>query len=155
MLKQRIKKDLNSAVKQNNEIRRSTLRLLLAAISNREIDKKYREKIAGDAELTEEEILETISSEVKKRKEAAFEFERGDRKELADKELSELAILQEYLPAQLPEEEVKKLVEAAVKKTKASSIKDIGKVMGELMPKVKGKAEGGLVSKIVKDLLSE
>jgi uncharacterized protein len=154
MLKQRIREDLNSAVKQNDEVKRSTLRLLLAAISNREIDKKYKEKIEGEAELTEEEVLEAISSEAKKRKEAAFEFNKGGRKELADKELRELEVLQDYLPAQLPEKEVRKLVEAAVKKTGASSLKDIGKVMAELMPKVKGRADGGLVSKIVKELLS-
>jgi uncharacterized protein len=154
MLKQRIKEDLNSAVKQNDEIRRSTLRLVLAAVANKEIDKKYKEKLEGDAELTDEEIISVISSEAKKRREAAIEFEKGSRKELAEKELSELEVLKIYLPEQLSEEEISKIVKEAIKKIGALSLKDIGKVMAAIMPQVKGKADGTIVSRIVKELLS-
>jgi len=154
MLKQRIKEDLNSAVKQNDETKRSTLRLLLAAISNKEIDKKYKEKIEEEAQLTEEEVVSVIASEAKKRKEAAFEFEKAGRKESAEKETNELRVLQSYLPEQLSEEEIGKLVQEAVEKTGASSIKEMGKVMAELAPKIKGKADGSVVSRIVKDFLS-
>jgi uncharacterized protein len=154
MLKQRIKDDLNSAVKQNNEVGRSTLRLLLAAIANKEIDKKYKEKLEGNGVLTDEEIVSVISSEAKKRKEAAIEFEKGNRKELAEKELTEYKFLQTYLPEQFSEDEIKKIVKEAIKKTRVCTLKDIGRLMAEIMPKVKGKADGTIVSKIVKESLS-
>jgi len=154
MLKEKIKNDLSKALKESNQTALSTLRLLLAAVSNREIDKKYREKIKGEAELTDDEIIGAISSEIKKRKESAMEFEKGGRKELAEKELAEAKILQVYLPEQFSEEEIEKLAKEAVGKIKASSVKDMGKVMAELAPKIKGKADGAQVSQIVKKLLS-
>lgn len=154
MLKEKIKNDLNNALKNGNKTEVSTLRMLLAAISNKEIDKKYKEKIEGDAKLTDEEVIGVVSSEVKKRKEAAMEFEKGNRKELAEKELAEAKTLQIYLPEQLSEEEVKTLIKEAIEKIKAVSIKDMGKVMAELAPKIKGKADGAEVSRMVKDLLS-
>jgi len=95
-----------------------------------------------------------ISSEIKKRKEAILEFEKGERKDLVKRETSEMKILQSYLPEQLPEAEIKKFAKEIIKKAGAKEIKDMGKVMSELMPKLKGKAEGSLVSKIVKELLS-
>ena len=107
-----------------------------------------------ESALSDDEIIETISSEIKKRKEAAFEYEKGNRSELADKEKKEAEILKKYLPEQLSEEEIRKLVQDAIQKTGAKEQKDMGKVMGVLMPQVKGKADGGLVSKIVKELLT-
>ena len=154
MLKQTIKEDLNEAVKKGDEVSRSTLRMLLAAILNREKEKKYKEKLEGNPELTDEEMIEVISSEVKKRKEAITEYERGGRKDLVDKEKAELAVLRKYLPEQLSEEEIRKLIEEAIDEVGAKEIKDIGRVMAEIMPKVKGKAEGSQVSRIVKELLS-
>jgi uncharacterized protein YqeY len=106
-------------------------------------------------QLVEEEVLEVISSEIKKRKEAILLFEKGERQELAEKEKREIGILQNYLPEQLPEEELRKLVKEAIEKTGAKEMKDMGKIMAELMPKVKGKADGSLVSKIVKELLTQ
>lgn len=152
MLKKDIQDNLNKAVKENNEIVRSTLRMLLAAIFNKEKEKKYKEK---EEELTNEEILDIVSSEAKKRREAIVGFEKGERQELAEKEKKELEILQKYLPEQLSEEEIKKLVQQAIKKTGASEMKDMGKVMAEIMPQIKGKADGKLVSQIVKDLLKD
>ncbi len=154
MLKEKLKNDLSKALKERNQTALSTLRLLLAAMANKEIDKKYKEKLEGDGVLTDEEISSVISSEAKKRKEAAVEFEKGNRKELAEKELAEYKFLQTYLPEQFSEDEIKKIVKEAIKKTKASSLKDIGKLMAEIMPKVKGKADGTIVSRIVKELLS-
>lgn len=150
-VKDKIKQELNQAVKEKNEVVRSTLRMLLAVVVNEEKEKSY--KASKDVKLTDEEINDIISSEAKKRRDSIFEFEKGDRQDLADKEKKELEVLQKYLPEQLSEEEIKVLVEEVIKKTGASDIKDMGKVMGALMPKVKGKADGNLVSKVVKDLL--
>lgn len=162
-LKEEIQDDLISALKEKKEIEAGTLRMLNAAVLNKE--KEKRAKLAKEKEMTEkelieksqltdEEMIEVISSEAKKRREAISEFEKGERKDLAEKEKKEMEILKKYLPEQLPEEKIKKLVQEVIEKVGASEIKDIGKVMAELMPQVKGKAEGGLVSKIVKELLT-
>ena len=145
----KIKEELNIAVKSNDEIARSTLRMLLAAMINKEKEKNYKE----DRSLTEEERIDIISSEAKKRREAIIEYEKGNRQDLADKEKAELEVLQKYLPEQLSEEEIRGMVSQIVEEIGAETMQDIGKVMGALMPKVKGKADGNLVSKIVKELL--
>ncbi len=164
-LKQKIQGDLTQAVKTGEEITRSTLRVLLASILTREKEKRYKiskenkeineNELVEKSNLTDEEIIEVISSEVKKRKDAIVEFEKGKREDLVNKEKSEIEILQKYLPEQLSEEEIKKLVKESIEKTRAKEIKDMGKVMAEIMQKVKGKADGNLVSKIVKELLSK
>lgn len=153
-LKEQIQKDLKEAVKNKEERLTSVLRLLLAAILNREKEKRYKLGEEKDVQLTDEEIIEVISSEAKKRKESILEYKKGNRKDLAEKEKRELEILQKYLPEQLSEQELKKLVKTAVKKIGAKEPKDMGKVMSELMPQVKGKADGSAVSKIVKELLT-
>lgn len=162
-LKEQIQKDLTEAVKKKKELSSTVLRMLSAAILNKEKEKRYKltkeepemkeEDLVKESQLTDEEVIEVIASEVKKRKEAIADYEKGDRKELAEKEKKEIEILQKYLPEQLSEEEIKKLAKEAVKKIGAKDIKDMGKVMGALVPQVKGKAEGGLVSKVVKELL--
>ncbi len=146
----KLKRDLNQAIKEGNELVRNTLRMLLASISNKEKEKQYKE----DEELTEQEVITIISSEAKKRKESIKEFERGNRKDLAQKEKSELEILQKYLPEQLSNEEIEKLVKSAIEETGATSVQDIGKVMSVLMPKVKGRADGSEVNRIVRESLS-
>lgn len=172
-LKQKIQQNLREAVKSKDyypptalrgEIEVSTLRMLLATILNKEKEKRYKlskakpelteKDLEKESQLTDEEVIEAISSEVKKRKEAVLEFEKGQRQDLVEKEKKELEILEKYLPEQLSEEEIKKLAKEAIEKVGAKEIKDLGKVMAELMPKVKGKAEGRMVSKIVKELLS-
>ncbi|GAH84058.1 unnamed protein product, partial [marine sediment metagenome] len=97
---------------------------------------------ARKSELTDEEVIEVISSEVKKRKEAILEFEKGERKDLVEKEKKETEVLKKYLPEQLSEQEIKKLVKVAIETVEAQNLKDMGKVMAELIPQVKGKAEG-------------
>lgn len=163
LLKEKIQKDLITALKEKKELELSVLRMLLSAVNNRETEKKTKiwkekpelapEKIKKEAELTDEEIFEVISSEIKKRREAIEGFTRGQRKDLAEKEKAELEILQKYLPEQLSGQDLKKLVKEAIKKTGAKEMRDLGKVMAELMPQVRGKADGGQVSKIVKELL--
>ena len=165
MLKQTIQSDLTQALKRGDEITCSTLRMLLAAILSKEKEKRYKiskeepelteKELAEKSFLTDEELIEVVSSEIKKRKEAILGFEKGERKELAEKEKSEMEILGKYLPEQLSEEEIERLVKDAIEEVGAGDIKDMGKVMAALMPKVKGKADGSMVSRIVKELLAK
>lgn len=167
MLKEQIQNAINQAMKESNELICSTLRMLSAAIISKEKEKRYKvskqkpglneEGLIKESQLADEEIIEVISSEIKKRKDAIALYEKGNRQELADKEKKEIEILQKYLPEQLSEEEIKKLVKEAITKVGGPKgypeIKDMGKVMVELMSKVKGKADNSLVSKIVKESL--
>jgi len=164
MLKEKIQHNLEEAVKNKKDLETLVLRLINAAILNREKEKRFKiskEKenvsevdLEKESQLTDEEVVEILSSEVKKRKEAIEEFEKGGRKDLAEREKKELEILQNYLPKQLSEEEVKNLAKEVIKEVEAKEIKDMGRVMSELMPKVKGRTDGSLVSKIVKELLT-
>jgi len=155
MLKQNIQADSTEALKAGEQFRLGVLRMLLASILTKEKDKKYKEKIEGEAQLTDEQILEVISSEIKKRKDAIALYEQGKRPELAEIEKKEIEVLKKYLPEQLSPEMLKKLVTEAVAKTGAKEMKDMGKIMAELMPKVKGKADNSEISKIIKELLSK
>jgi hypothetical protein len=159
-LKEKIQADLKEYMKSGKPFETGVLRLIISSFHNREIEK--RTKLLKDqtinnpeeaVKLTEEEILEVLSSEAKKRRDSVFEFEKGGRQDLADKEKQELEVLKKYLPEQLSEEEIKKLVKEAIEKLGALGQKDMGKVMAELSPKTKGKADGGLVSRIVKEML--
>lgn len=162
-LKKRIQQELNTALKEKKELEVLSLRQLLAAILNREKEKRYKiskeepeiseKELEKESQLRDEEIIEVVSSEAKKRKESIEGFGRGNRPDLVEKEKKELEILKKYLPAQLLEEGLKDMVKEAVAKVGAKEMKDMGKVMAELMPKIKGRADGGLVSKIVKELL--
>ena len=164
MLKNRIQDETIKAMKESNELLLITLRMLSAAIITKEKEKRFKiskqkpeldeQGLVKESQLTDEEIIEVISSEIKKRRDAVALYEKGNRQELADKEKKEIEILQKYLPEQMSEEEVKKLVQEAIAKTGAKEAKDMGKVMKEVSPQVKGKADGSLVSKIVKDLLT-
>ena len=143
-LKDKIQEDIKVSLKAGDQVRSLTLRMLLSAMVNKEKEGK---------KVTEEQFLDVVSSEAKKRREAREAFLKGERPELAEKEEAELKVLLLYLPEQLTEEEIRALVKEAVQKTGAKSVKDMGKVMGELAPQTKGKADGALVSKIVKESL--
>lgn len=153
---EKINDDLKAAMRDNDPLQLSVLRLLSAAIHNKEIEKRTRLSKEGKPPepLTEEEVLAVVMSEAKKRREAIDSFEKGGRQELAEKERKELEILQGYLPEQLSREAVAKAVEEAIGSTGASGPKDVGKVMGYLSPKLKGKADMTRVSKLVADKLS-
>ena len=173
MLKQKIHQDSTDALKSGDQFLLGTLRMLLASITNKEKEVRYKEKLNKEPELTDEQIIEVITSEIKKRKDAIALYIQGKRPELAEREQKEIDILKKYLPAQLSEEELKKLVQESIAKTGAKEIhpvksaeggapaeqfnrvKDMGKIMQDLMPKVKGKADSGEVSKIVKELLTK
>lgn len=145
MILDRLRDDLASAQKERNDITVSTLRFLLAQLTNARIAK-------GD-ELADDEVIDQIAKAVKRHKESIAAFQGGNRQDLADKEIAELAVLEKYLPEQLSEDKLRQLVDQAVSQTGASSIKDMGKVIGNIMPQVKGKADGGLVSRLVKERL--
>lgn len=147
MLQNDIFKDLKQAQIARDEIKVSTLRLLLSEINNLRIDK------GGD--LSDEDIRGVVQKEVKKRKEAVAGFRSGGREDSAQKEESEMAVLQGYLPVAFSNEELTKLADEAINEVGANSLQDMGKVMGVVMGKVAGRADGGTVSQIVKGRLSQ
>jgi uncharacterized protein YqeY len=129
-------------------------------LKNKEVDNRTKlsksepiEKLEEASKLTDEEVVGVISSEIKKRRDASEQYKKGERPELAEKEESEIKTLSIYMPEQMSEEEVTKIIKETMKEIGASSPKDMGKLMGALMGKVKGKADGNMVSKIVKEEL--
>ena len=150
MLLEKFQEDLKAAMIAHDEQKLSVIRMLKSAIQYFEIQKGGAGYSAKD-----EEILDVISKEVKKRREAIDLYEKGGRPELAEKEKQEMKILQSYLPEQMSEDEVRKLVSEAIEQTGANSIQEMGKVMGVLMPKVKGKADSSLVSDFVRERLNQ
>ena len=163
-MKTKITEDLKKALLSQDTLRTSTLRMLLAAIVNKEKEKRYKmskekpnlaqEELAEESELEDQELLNVVVSEAKKHKESIAAFQKGNRQDLVEKETKEMEILVQYLPPQISEEEIKKLVQEAIASTGAAGAQDTGKVMAAVMPKVKGKADGSVVSRIVKEFLS-
>lgn len=150
MLKQQLKDDLKQAMLAKDATRMSVLRMAISAIGYYEIQKG-----GAGYEANDEDVLTVLQKEAKQHQDSIEQFKSGNRQDLAEKESAELELLKKYLPAQMDEEAVKKLVMEAITQTGASSPADMGKVMAALMPKVKGKADGGLVSKIVKEILQK
>lgn len=149
MTKQAVQEELKKAMLARDGVKTSTMRLLLSAINYYEIQKG-----GAGYSATEEDVTQVMQKEVKQRKDSIEQFTAGNRQDLVDKETSELKILEAFLPQQMNEEEIRTLVRQAITETKASSLQDMGKIMGNLMPKVKGRADGSLVNKIVKEELS-
>lgn len=149
-MKEIIQKDLSEALKNNLGTKVSVLRGFLAVLQNKEKEKKYQKK---EEKLTDQEILKVLFSEAKKREESIEAFKKGNRPELAEKEEKELEILKKYLPEPLPEKELKEIIEKAIEKTGASELKDMKKIMAEVMPQVGQRARGDQISKIAKDKL--
>jgi len=141
-LKEQIRTDLTTAIKARDELRSSTLRMVLTAITNAEVAGKEAKQ------LTDDEVLTVLTSEAKKRREAATAFSEGGRAEMAAKEEAEAAVLADYLPEPLTAEEVEALVTAAIEQTGAAGegMKAMGKVMGVVTPQTKGRADGGQVA---------
>ena len=160
-LKNKIQEEAKNALKSGERVRRLVLNMLLTSVKNKEIEKRTKlskDNITDDldkkSELTDDEIISVISSEVKKRKEAIEAYQKGGREELAVKELDELEVLKTYLPEQMGEQEVREIVKRVILETGAKDIKEMGKVIGSVMVKVKGKADGSMVSMLVKEELS-
>jgi len=146
-LHQRLDDDLKRAIKSSDKLKTSVLRMVKAAIKNRQVEKQR--------ELSEEEIISVILTLSKQRRESIELFSKGGREDLADKEKQEISILQAYLPSQLTQEELDRLIIESIQESSAEGIKDIGKVMRLLMPKVKGTADGKMVNQRVKELLEK
>jgi hypothetical protein len=145
-LRQRIEADMKAAMRAKDKDRLGTIRLILAAVKQREVDERIT---LGDAD-----ILAVLDKMVKQRRDSINQFEQAGRQELADKEAAEVAVIQEYLPAALSESEVDTLITEAMAASGASSPQDIGKIMGLLKPQLQGRADMSLVSRKVKEKLS-
>lgn len=144
-LKQRLSQEMKESLKAGEKVRLSALRLLSAAVKNREVELRR--------EVSDDEFLEMVAREVKRRKEAAEAYEKGNRQDLVDREREEQAILEVYLPAGLSDPEVEALVDEAISATGASGPGELGKVMAHVMAKAKGRVDGAKVSALVRSRL--
>ena len=147
-LKDRIQTDLKTAMKERDENTSLVLRSLVSSFKNKEIELGKREE-----GLNDEEMEKIIVGEIKKRKEAEEQYKKGDREELATQEANEAKILQKYAPEQMPQDKLEKIIDDIIEKTEASGMQDIGKVMKEVMVQVGNKADGSLVSSLVRKKL--
>ncbi|MBO0453550.1 MULTISPECIES: GatB/YqeY domain-containing protein [Enterococcus] len=141
-----LNEDMKQAMRAKDKETLQVIRMLKASIQNEQIKKGQ--------DLNDEEELTVLSREMKQRRDSLAEFEKADRTDLADKVKKEIVVVEKYLPAQLSEEEIRAIVQEAMTTTGATSPKEFGKVMGAVMPKVKGKADGNQVNAIVKELLN-
>ena len=146
MLGEEIEKDFLAAFKARDEMTTGVLRMVKAAIKNKEIELGKK--------LDDQEMIKLLSSQIKQRRDAAAEFEKGGRPELAEKEKAEEKVIVKYLPPQLSEEEIREKVKSVITELGAVTPAEMGKVMARLMPIFSGKADGALVSQIVKEELS-
>ena len=146
MLKQRIQDDMKSAMKASEKRRLGTIRLILAAIKQREVDERI--------EMDDDQVLLILDKMTKQRRDSIAQFEQAGRTDLAEQEAFEIEVLKEYMPEGLSEDEIISLVKEAIATSGAESIRDMGKVMGQLKPKVQGRADMGAVSALVKQQLN-
>ena len=146
-LLQKFDDDLKVAIKTSDKLKVSVLRMAKAALKNRQIEKR--------GELSEDEVLSVISMLSKQRRESIEQFSKGGREDLAEKERQELSILQTYLPSQITLEELDRIISETITESSAQGVKDMGKVMRLLMPRVKGAADGKVVNQRVKELLEK
>ena len=146
-LKEKIMDDLKKAMKERNEVKVRTLRMVIASIKNWEVE--------NTKEIDDDGMIAVLSKEAKRRKEAIEEYRKAGREDLAKAEEEELKIIESYLPERMSEEEIKELVLKTIEEVKATSPKDLGKVMKVIMPKVKGRADGKLVNEMVRKILSD
>ena len=147
MLEEKITEDYKQAMKNKDAARVSTLSFLRSQIKYVLIEKRSEK-------LSDADVIAVVKKQIKQRQDSIYQFEKGGRNDLAEKEKLELAILKSYLPAEMSEAELKTIVDGAVKESGASGIKDMGKVMKLLLPKVSGKADNAMVSNLVKEKLT-
>lgn len=145
-LQERIDAAMVAAMKAREAVRLGALRMVRSALKNREIEKR--------APLDDGDVLQALATQAKQRRESIEQFRSGGREELAAKEEAELAVLQEFLPRELDPEELRELVASAVAEVGAEGPKDMGRVMGVLMPRVRGRADGALVNRLVREMLA-
>ena len=145
-LKEKLLSNMKEAMKSKDSVKLGTVRSVISAVKNQEIDLKK--------ELSEEEIITIVSREVKKRKEAAVLYEKGNRPELKDKEIQEMKILQTYLPEQVSEKDLRRRIQEVIDETGAEGMKDFGKIMKTLVPEFKGKADNSLIKELANEYLN-
>lgn len=145
-LESRLMEDLKTSMKNKDTIRKNTITMVRAAIKQKEVDERKK--------VSDEEIIEIISKQLKEKRNVIGEFRKGNREDLVELTEKEMEILIPYLPKQLSEEEVEEIVKDAIKELNATSMKDIGIIMKTVMPKVKGRTDGNIVSKMVKQNLN-
>lgn len=145
-LGEKLVEEMNQAMKSNDKLRLSTIRMVRSAMKNKEIE--LRKKLEDD------EVVKVIQAMVRKGEESIEQFQAGGRVDLVEKEKKEIEILKSFLPQPLSQEEIVRIIEQSIQETQASSLKDIGKVMKSVMPKIGGKADGKLVNQLVKERLS-
>ena len=146
LLKAQIQEDMKSSMRAGDKSRLSVVRMLLAAIKQREVDER--------TETTDAAVLQIIEKQIRQRRESATQFTAGGRADLADKEISEIAVLQTWLPSALSAEELDTLIDEVMTASAATTMKDMGRVMGEASKELAGKADGKTISAVVKALLS-
>ena len=146
-LKEKIKSDLKDAMKNSDSVVRGVLRLLISDIKN--------EEIAQKKELADDDVLKIIKKGIKRHKEPIEQYKTGGREDLVEQEEKELEILERYMPEQMDEDEIRKIVIGAIKKSGATSASDFGKVMGMAMKEISGNVDGNVVSGIVKEELGK
>lgn len=146
MNQETLRNDMKAAMKSKNKVRLSTIRLIMAGIKNAEIEK--------GGELDNSEVIAVLNHEARKRKEAIEEYQKAGRQDLSCKEQEELDVISGYLPEQMSEGELRGLIDEIAEEVGATSSADFGKVMGAIMPRVKGKADGRRVNELVREMLS-
>ena len=145
-LEERLVEEMKQAMKSNDKLRLSTIRMIRSGVKNKEIELRKK--------LEDEEIERVIQVMVRKGEESVEQFQTGGRTDLVEKETREIEILKSFLPQPLGQEEILKIIDQSIQETQASSPKDIGKVMKSVMPKIGGKADGKLINQLVKERLS-
>jgi len=145
-IKELLMADLKDAMKQKQVLRKSVITMLRAAVKQIEVDQRR--------ELSDDEVIDVVVTQVKQKRSVIDEFLKGDREDLANEAKAEIAVLEKYLPEQLSMDELKAIIADAISEIGATTMKDMGKVMGMVNPKIKGKADGKTVSQIVKDYLN-
>ena len=145
-LEERLLEEMKQAMKSSDKLRLSTIRMIRSALKNKEIDLRKK--------LEDEEVAKVIQAMVRKGEESVEQFQIGGRTDLVDKEKKEIEIMKSFLPQPLSQEEILKIIDQCILETQASSLKDIGKVMKSVMPKIGGKADGKLINQLVKERLS-
>jgi hypothetical protein len=145
-LEERLVEEMKQAMKSNDKLRLSTIRMIRSASKNKEIELRKK--------LEDEDVVKVIQVMVRKGEESVEQFQTGGRMDLVEKEKKEIEILKSFLPQPLSQEEILKIIDQSIQETQASSLKDIGKVMKSVMPKIGGKADGKLVNQLVKERLS-
>lgn len=146
-LKEQLQEDTSTAMREGDKHRRDTLRLLLAAVQQEEVD--------GQAELDDAGVQRVLAKQAKQRRESIADAEIAGRLDLIETEDAELQLIERYLPQMMPEEQVRTKAESVIVELDATDMKDMGRVMAQLMPQLKGKADGRIVSGVVRELLSE